>query len=176
MEMVITENTGIQARKRMLRRKHSFRIIWRIFILLGLMLAGFFCFWLWPSISGPMTVILVIGMLGMAMIVTVQGNGRAYKLGKISQRELSHKNLVDVFGIILTMALAILAGGTVSGYVSPLAGKAAKATFHGTGFTAGLLAGIFAGMLVGLGIGYLVRWIWGMLTKPRNSVPAKSSV
>jgi len=119
-----------------------------------------------------MAVIMVVGVLGMTLTSTVQRNVRAYKLGKISHQTLLHNNLVDVFGVLVTMALAILAGGYVSRYVSQLAGKAAEASSRGSGYTAGMLAGIFAGMLVGIGIGYLVRWIWRMFTKPKRAFPS----
>ncbi len=122
----------------------------------------------WSSITRLVS--LIVMAVGLAAIITftIQRYVQVHKQGKITHQVLVRNILVDVTGILLTMAAIILLAGKASAYVGQAAAKS-------WGVTAGILLSLAAGLVVGFGVSLLVRWGWGKLTKPRQSMPVESA-
>ncbi len=143
--------------------KKSWPIISLLFIL-AILASLFF----WPSITRLLS--LIVMCVGLAAIITftIQRQVQAHKQGKITRQVLVRNILVDVTGILFTMAAVILIAGKAGAYVGQAAGRA-------WGVTAGILASLAAGLVVGFGVSLLARWGWGKLTKSRRAGSAPST-
>ena len=132
--------------------------IWPFFsiLLLLVILASLF---LLPKATRLLS-LLAMG-LGLAAIIafSVGKQVRACRAGKITRPALIRNIIVDVSGILITMAVVILISSKVTALAAQAAGKA-------WGVTAGILSALGAGLAVGFGVGSLVGWGWGKLTKP----------
>ncbi len=141
----------------------SWPIITILFIL-GILASLFF----WPSIT--LLLSLIVMGVGLAAIITftVQRHIQAHDQGRMTRPLLARNIVVDLTGILLTMAAVILVTGKAGAYVGQVAGRA-------WGVTAGILSSLAAGLVVGFGVSLLVRWGWGKLTKPRRAGSAPSA-
>ena len=142
----------------------SWPIISIVFILA--ILASLFFF---PSITRLLSLIVMCVGLMAIITFTVQRQVQLHHQGKITRQALARNIVVDVTGILVTMAAVILVAGKAGAYVSQAATKA-------WGVTAGILLSLAAGLAAGFGVSLLARWGWGKLTKPRRSTPAENAL
>ncbi len=133
----------------------SWPIISLLFIL-AILASLFF----WPTTSRLLS--LIVMGVGLAAIIafTIQRQVQAHKQGKLTRQVLVRNIVVDVLGILLTMAAVILVAGKTGAYIGLVVGKAW-----------GVTAGILSSLAVGFGVSLLARWGWRKLTKPRRSAP-----
>ncbi len=110
--------------------------------LLVVLIASLF---IYPSISGWLGIILLIFGLGMALVFTFQKHIGSYKQGEITRLKFTRNILLDILGLLLTIAAASYVGG--------MAGTRLGASF---GMAAGLIAGIGSAFVVAWG----VRKLW----------------
>ncbi len=137
--------------------------------LLGLLASLFF----WPAGSRWVGWIVLIFSIGMAIALIVQQHLQAYRKGRISRRRLVRLICTDVAGTLLAILAAILLTGKIASSIGLAAARAAEKTWPGAGNTAGILASLLSGVVVGLGVGFLVRWLWGIITRPKQPAPAQ---
>ncbi len=109
------------------------------------------CAWKFSS-AAPLVGIVFLGVsLGIAIFAVVAKHWSAYREGKLTRFAVARNIGLDVFGILLAMALAAL----LSRYVSELVASQVD------GALLRFVAGILVGLLVGIGVGMLVRKTWG---------------
>jgi hypothetical protein len=103
---------------------------------------------LWPELSRPISMAILMVSVCMAMIAIVHKHWQTYKQAKITLKEMTRNLSLDTLGLLLTMSAASFAGGA-------------------TGQWAGAQAGVWAGMLQGFVVGFLAAWtvrsVWGKL-------------
>ncbi len=102
----------------------------------------------WPATTRLLS--LIVMAVGLAAIITftIRRHVRVYKQGNIKRQELARSIVVDVTGILLTMAAVILIAGKAGAYVGQAAGQA-------WGVTAGILL-------------VLSRWVELVETLPKD--------
>ena len=106
--------------------------------------------------------------LGMSIYLAVQRHRQAQKSGKITPAFMRCAIAIDLTGLLLTMAAAILVAGKAGVHAAEAAGRA-------WGDTAGILAAVMTGLVVGAGVGLLVRWLWQKVSKPWMARLVKSN-
>ncbi len=116
-------------------------------ILIAILLAAFVFLPVHVQLSS--TVILLIG-IGMAIILIFEKHRRTYYQSESTREKMLRNFSLDVIGLLLALAAAILAGGRAGGW-------------------AGAQAGLWAGLLEGFVIGFLAAWIvralWGRVVR-----------
>ncbi len=143
-----------------------------ILLIIAILASLFF----WPSITQPLSLIVMGAGLAAIITFTIQRHVQAHREGKITRQMLARNLVVDVLGILVTMTAVIastslstsLVAGKAGAYVGQAAGRA-------WGVTAGVLSSLVAGLVMGFGVSLLVRWGWGKLTKPRWSTDVESA-
>ena len=133
--------------------KKSWPIISIFFTLL--ILASLFSL---PSVTRYVS--LTVMTLGLAAVVTftVRRHVQAHRQGRITRPAMQRNLLVDLTGLLLTMAAVICVAG--------LAGTSAgQATAQAWGVNAGIVSGLLVGIAAGLLVSLFVRWGWGKLAK-----------
>jgi O-antigen/teichoic acid export membrane protein len=126
----------------------------------------------WPGVSHSLATIVMVLGAGMVILFAVQGHVREYRQGRIDRRRLALHIVVDISGILITMAVVIVAARAVGEYVGLAVGKAAESAKPGLGIPAAIVSGLAAALIVGLMVGYVVRLLWGKLTKVKQPTPA----
>jgi len=112
-----------------------------VVLLIALIASLFF----YPSISSKIGIVLLIFGLGMALVFTYQKHIGSYKQGQITRLKFTRNILLDILGLLLTIAAA--------SYLGSMAGTRLGASF---GLAAGLIAGIGSAFVVAWG----VRKLW----------------
>src|SRR5258708_2274809 len=125
----------------------------------------------WPQTASLLGVIAVVISVGALVVFSVAGHVRAYRAGELDRAGLVRNILVDLPGLLLTMAAAALAGRAAGQFAGEAAGKAAENAWPGWGAMTGVLAALLAGMVVGIIVGVLVKGTWGKLVKDRQANP-----
>jgi len=103
---------------------------------------------------------LAVMFLGIIAILTftVRRHVQAHRQGRITRPAMRRNLLVDLTGLLLTMAAVI--------YIAGLAGTAAgQAAGQAWGADAGIVSGLLAGIAAGLLVSLFLRWGWGKLWK-----------
>jgi len=111
--------------------------------------------WQVPTTMHAISVILLSVSLTIAFSFTIKKHRGAYLQNKITRDVFVRNVLVEIFGILLAMALAAL----LDRYISQIV------TGHISNDLTKLIAGIVIGLLVGVGIGLLVKRVWGSFVK-----------
>ncbi len=125
------------------------------FIPFLLLLVLILSMWLLPSATPAFGISLVVISFGIALFAILKKHSAAYRLGRIRQSTLFRRIFLDVFGILLAVALAALLGRYVAGLVArPISNDLWR-----------LIATILIGLLVGMGVGILVSQLRGRLIK-----------
>jgi hypothetical protein len=146
---------------RELNRPHMIHKIAKIqpitsFLLIITILLSLFFF---PSITRYLSMIVMVVGLTVIIAVTIQRHVQAQREGKITRPLMLRAIAIDLTGVLLSMAAAILVAGKVGVLAAEAAGRA-------WGGTAGILAALVAGLVVGAGVGLLVRWLWQKVSRP----------
>jgi hypothetical protein len=126
-----------------------------ILFLFAILVSLFF----FPSITRSLSLIVMVVGPTAIIAFTMQRYLQAQRAGKITRPFMLRAIAIDLTGIVLTMAAAILIAGKAGVHAAEAAGRA-------WGGTAGLLVAVTTGMVVGVGVGLLVRWLWQKVSKP----------
>ena len=108
-------------------------------ISLTLFMALIVSLFIYPAASAPLSLILLLSSLGMALFFAVQKQVGPYRQGQINGLRFTRNVLFDILGLLLTIAAA--------SYFGSLAG-----TRLGTSF------GMWAGLIAGIGFAFLAAW------------------
>ena len=108
-----------------------------------------------PTTMHTISDILLSVSLTIAFSLTIKKYRAAYLQNKITRSVFVRNVLVEIFGILLAMALAAF----LDRYISQIV------TGHISNDLKKLIAGIVIGLLVGTGIGLLVKRVWGSFVK-----------
>jgi hypothetical protein len=129
-----------------------------ILLILALVAALLF----WKSATRWIAIVLIGLSIIAALVFATAKHVRARRQGLITLPVMWRNILVDGLGVLLSMAAVILVAGKVAGTVTQYASNS-------WGVTAGILAALAVGLVVGFGVNLLVRWVWGLLTRPRGT-------
>jgi hypothetical protein len=122
------------------------------FLLILVLILSIFLF---PIATPALGMGLIVISLSIALFSIFRKHRTAYQQGRLTRATFVRNTLLDVFGILLAMALAVLLGSYLAGLVTlPISSDSTR-----------LLAGIIVALPVGLGVGFLVNWTWGRLAK-----------
>jgi hypothetical protein len=111
--------------------------------------------WKSPSATPVLGIALIVVSLAIAFFFVFRKHRMAYLEGKLTRAAFVRNTCLDVFGILLAVALAGLLGRYVAGVVAmPIRNDLIR-----------LLAGVIIGLLVGAGVGTLVFRLWGRFIK-----------
>lgn len=111
--------------------------------------------WLLPSATPALGIALIVISLAMAVFSILMKHRMDYLQGRLTLTAFMRSTFLDLFGILLAMALAVLLGNYIAGIVTrPISNDSTR-----------LVAGILVALLVGLGVGLSVNWTWGRLVK-----------
>ena len=122
-------------------------IIISISLLLILLAVPFFM----PSMLGTISVATLLVSLGMAIVFIVRRQLKSYRSGKTNRAGMLRNITVEIFGLLLTIALAFLIVVHVIGIMNLSSGL----------WEMGIA--IALSLLIGLIVGWLVRVTWGRL-------------
>jgi hypothetical protein len=128
------------------------------------------CLLLWPGISRPLGLGVLLVSIGMGIIFVAQRHVCAYQKGQLDRPSLARNLVVEIIGIVLTFTAVLFVAGRAAQAVGLLAGSAVESHWPGLGALAGLLSGMAMGLAVGMGIGLLVQSTWGRLVKHPRAV------
>lgn len=131
-------------------------------IILLFILAAFL---LWPAVTQPLSGILIIAGLGIAIIFSIRRHLQSIQQGKISRNAAIRNIIIETLGILLSVAAAVWLTGKAASWIVPIIAYAAEAARPGMGLPAGILAGLLVALCIGLGVGFLMRWGWSKLVK-----------
>jgi fructose-specific phosphotransferase system IIC component len=123
----------------------------------------------WKSASRWISIVLIGLSVTAALVFVVRKYVQAQKQGKISLPLMWRNIIVDILGVLVSMATVILVAGKVAGVIAQPIGNT-------WGVTAGILCALLAGLVAGFGINLMVRWAWGLLTRPRKISTAKNDM
>lgn len=111
--------------------------------------------WFFPSAMPVFGMSLLLLSFGVVILPIIKKQRELYKRGNLTSGELVRKIALEVFGILLAMALAGLAGRYLGQIViTQTSNELIK-----------LIAGILIGLLAGIGVGVLVQRTWGQMIK-----------
>lgn len=111
--------------------------------------------WFFPSAMPVLGMSLLLLSFGVVILPIIKKQRELYKRGNLTSGELVRKIALEVFGILLAMALAGLAGRYLGQIVSTqITDELIK-----------LIAGTLIGLLAGIGVGILVKRTWGQILK-----------
>jgi len=122
-----------------------------LFISISLLLILLAVLFFMPSISGTISVATLLVSLGMAIVFIVRRQLKSYRSGKTNRAGMLRNITVEIFGLLLTIALAFLIVVHVIGIMNLSSGL----------WEMGIA--IALSLLIGLVIGWLVKVTWGRL-------------
>jgi hypothetical protein len=131
-------------------------------VLLVILLASIFLF---PAIAQPLAWMIIALGLGMAVLITVQKQIKAYREGRIKLAILIRNIALDIIALLITFLAAIWVASKAATYIYQIAQQASESVWPGSGPLVGILAGLITGLGVGLGVGIIVQWILSVLSK-----------
>lgn len=106
--------------------------------------------WFVPSAMPVLVISLLLLSFGVAILLIIKRQRELYKRGDITLSELVRKIALEVFGVLLAMGLAGLAGRYLGRIViTQITDDLAK-----------VIAGIVISLLAGAGVGVLVKRTW----------------
>jgi hypothetical protein len=131
-----------------------------ISILLILALVASLLFW--KSAARWVAIVLIGLSIIVALVFATHKHVQARKEDQISNSVMWRNILVDGLGVLISMAAVILVAGRIAVLV-------ARFAMNAWGLVAGILAALAVGLVVGFGVNLLIRWIWGLLIRPRGN-------
>jgi len=102
-----------------------------------------------PRISGAFSIAVLLISLGLAIVFIVRRQLKSYRSGKTNRAGMLRNITVEIFGLLLTIALAFLIVVRVIRMMNLSSGL----------WEMGIA--IFLSLLIGLVIGWLVKVTWG---------------
>ena len=136
-----------------------FFICTKILFLLGLILAFFFIFLLWPKIILTLSWIILIFSIGTLIIPIILREYMAYKQGKSSSTIFWQHVGLETAEIIIIMALVLIVAGISSYYVIILLSHIINTPNPNFNNYIGLFGGIATAIIIGVLMGYGIRFI-----------------
>jgi hypothetical protein len=125
------------------------------FIPFLLLLVLILSMWLLPSVTPVLGISLIAISLCIALFSIFRKHRTSYLQGRLTRAAFLRNTFLDIFGILLAMALAVLLSRYIVGLVTrPLNNDTARLT-----------VGILIGLLVGMGVGLFVSRAWGRWVK-----------
>lgn len=121
---------------------HGLLLAISIFLLIDYALTSF----LYPETSGWIGIVLLLFSLGMAGYHIVRRHLHSYRQGRLTRLKFTRNILLDILGLLLTLAGASSLGGV---------------TGMRLGGTFGLWVGFAAGMLTAYAGAWMIRKAWG---------------
>jgi hypothetical protein len=109
-------------------------------VMLGLFAALIISMLRFPGATPRISLVLLVLSLGMAGFFIVQKQWARYKEGQVTGARFTRNVLLEVLGLLLTMAAASYLGGAA-------------------GTRMGLSYGMWAGLAAGIACGFLVAWL-----------------
>jgi hypothetical protein len=128
----------------------------------------------WPSISSWIARVVMCISIGMIILMVVQKHVDQYHKKQIDRNQLARNLVIGISGALLITIVSILAAEKTVNYAIQFVKRMAEPVWPGKGNIVGVYGGLLIAVLVGLGLGTLIRWIWGLLTRPKKITPAKS--
>lgn len=111
--------------------------------------------WFFPSAMPVLGMSLLLLSFGVVILPIIKKQRELYKRGNLTSGELVRKIALEVFGVLVAMVLAGLAGRYLGQIViTQTSNELIK-----------LIAGILIGLLAGIGVGVLVQRTWGQMIK-----------
>jgi hypothetical protein len=89
-----------------------------LYISVALLVALFLSFIYYPNISIGLSSVLLVSGLGIAVFFTIQKHKPLYKQGQITRLKLAQNILLDLFGLLLTIAAASWLGDRAGRWAS----------------------------------------------------------
>jgi hypothetical protein len=132
---------------------------WISILLFIAILASLF---LWPGATRTLSLVVIGAGLVAVLAFTIRRPVEAYRQGRLPLAAMRRNLVVDVLGVLLSMAAVILVAGKVAGTLAQAAGRA-------WGLAAGVLAAVLSGLAIGYLVSFAVRWLWGLLTRPKRA-------
>ncbi len=111
--------------------------------------------WFLPAITPVLAIAILVFSLGLAIFAILKKHRTAYHQGQITRSIFLRNTFLDVLGVLLAMALAVL----LARYIARIA--AAPVNNDLTMQTVGILIAL----LVGTGVGILVNRLWERFVK-----------
>jgi hypothetical protein len=120
---------------------------------------------LFPAIAQPLAWMIIAIGLGMAVLITVQKQIKAYREGRIKLAILIRNIGLDILALLITFLAAIWVASKAATYIYQIAQQASESVWSGSGPLVCILAGFITGLGVGLGVGIIMQWILSALSK-----------
>ena len=125
------------------------------FIPFLLLLVLILAMWLLPSATPALSMSFLAISLCLAFFSIFTKQRTAFLQGRITHTAFLRNTLLDVFGILLAIALAVLLGQYIVAIITkPIGNQLVRLT-----------TGILLGLLVGMGAGIFVNKVWGRFVK-----------
>lgn len=121
------------------------------------LLAVLASFILFHTIAQPLSWILIIAGIGIAVFFSVRRNFQSFQQGKFSRASAIRNILIEILGMLLSIAAAVWLTGKAASWIVPTIAYAVEAAKPGLGMPIGMLAGLLIALCVGLGVGVLMR-------------------
>ena len=128
--------------------------MYRFAISLFILLAVIASLLYFPSRAGSIAAgVLVLG-LGVSIFSILRRQYQHYRTGGINRRGFALNSLVEIVGVLITLALSIFLARLAFAYLSGWVGG-----------IPGLVLGILAAVLIGITISLIVQSSWGRLAR-----------
>lgn len=128
---------------------------YRTLISVALLLVVLFFARLFPAAGLILGVTFLLFSLIIASLAVIGKHREAYRQGQITRAIFIRNIFVEILGVLIAMALAVLLGR----YIAQIA------TEHINNALTKFIAGILIGLLVGIGVSILVKHAWGRIVK-----------
>ncbi len=128
---------------------------YRTLISVALLLVVLFFARLFPAAGLILGVTFLLFSLIIASLAVIGKHREAYRQGQITRAIFIRNIFVEILGVLIAMALAVLLGR----YIAQIA------TEHINNALTKFIAGILIGVLVGIGVSILVKHAWGRIVK-----------
>lgn len=128
---------------------------YRTLISVALLLVVLFFARLFPAAGLILGVTFLLFSLIIASLAVIGKHREAYRQGQITRAIFIRNIFVEILGVLIAMALAVLLGR----YIAQIA------TEHINNALTKFIAGILIGLLVGIGVSILVKHVWGRIVK-----------
>ncbi len=123
---------------------------------------------LWPRQAGWLSLGVFSAGVGMALFFALRPAWRGYRAGQLDRRALARALLINATGLLLTLLIAIAAGG----WAGRLAGQSAWEA--GWPVWSVVAVSLLAGFAAGWTSGWLARSAWTWLLNRSRLDPART--
>lgn len=120
---------------------------------------------IWPTITHGLALSALSLSAGIAIFLTVWRNWQAYKQGQLTRVRFATSLTIDIVGLLTVMVAVLFVAGLAGKFFGEMAWKASAAKWPGSEQIVGVLAGSISGVAAGFGTGWVMRWVWGKVSK-----------